>query len=172
MQRRRRVVEQLADKLMDRHITDMVIVVQDKDKWLGDVAQFIDQCGGQISRPAAAGACAAVAESAQAPGNVVSNGSDKIAEENDQLVVRFVEGEPGDRPTTVLQPLRDREVLPAPADATISVSVASGRSASLSIKRWRGTKEDAGNGLRSFVRNKGNDRLDMERCQFSGVMSR
>jgi len=34
--------------LVDRRLTDVVIVVQDQNEWLIDAAQLIDQRGGQV----------------------------------------------------------------------------------------------------------------------------
>ena len=162
-------MEQLTDKLMDRRITDMVIVVQDEDEWLSDAAQFIDQRGnqvvdrrrlGRVQQPCGVGASARECH--------VDRGDEVARKTARSLSVSSRESQAtGQRvcsshSTTAV-------VLPEPADATIRVSVASGRSDSLSTKRWRGTQEDAGSGLRSFVRNKGNGTSDMGYNAFSCV---
>jgi hypothetical protein len=100
-------MEQLTDKLVDRRIPDMVVVVQHEDEWLSDAAQFIHQRGNKIvnrrrlGRVQQSGGVGASARECR-----VDRG-DEVAEEDGQVVVRFIEREPRDRPANVFQPLDD-----------------------------------------------------------------
>ncbi len=111
MQGRRRMAQQLADKLMDRSRAQVVVVIQDQRKGLRDVVQFVEQRGRQIVRRRRLRRAQQLLRQGACPRKDALHRCRYIAQEDHQIIIGFVQGEPSHRPAALFKKLVDQRRL-------------------------------------------------------------
>ena len=107
----RLVREQECHRIMDPCRVDEVNIVQHQDKWLGRGGNVVDQgCHHRLDQGDLRGPQQAQDITAQGPLHLLQ-GSDEVLHKAHRVVVAFVQGEPGDSPRTMTDPLAEQRRL-------------------------------------------------------------